>query len=155
LELAKAFPQYRFIAAGQGSASAETAYDLRLRRQYQGLNNLEMPGLIDRFKEPERMRRLLSDTWILVNTAAREGLPLTFLEAGAYGCAILSVVDPDQFATRFGSQVKNDDFVTALQELLNEAPLEKGQAAHHYVKETHEQSKALATHLERYHSYLG
>ncbi len=84
LELAKAFPEYHFIAVGQGSASAEASYDAQLRKQYQGIKNLEMPGLINRFKEPEHMNKILADTWVLVNTAAREGLPLTFLEAAAF-----------------------------------------------------------------------
>jgi glycosyltransferase involved in cell wall biosynthesis len=153
LELAKGFPEYRFIAAGQGSASAEVAYDAGLRRQYQGIKNLEMPGLINRFEQPEQMRRLLSETWILVNTAVREGLPLTFLEAGAYGCAILSAVDPDQFATQFGLQVTDGDFVTALPQLLQAAPLEKGKLAHQYIKEIYESSKALAAHVEQYQNY--
>jgi glycosyltransferase involved in cell wall biosynthesis len=155
LELAKAFPEYRFVAVGQGSASAEADFDAQLRRQYQGIPNLEMPGLINRFQEPKRMDQILADTWVLVSTAAREGLPLTFLEVGAYGGAILSAVDPDGFATRFGRQVKNDDFATALQALLAEAPLEKGRAAHQYVKETYENSKALAAHIEQYQKYLG
>ena len=38
------------------------------------------------------MHRLLSDTWVFVSTAVREGLPLTFLEAAAYGCPIVSSV---------------------------------------------------------------
>jgi glycosyltransferase involved in cell wall biosynthesis len=153
LELAKAFPEYRFIAVGQGSASAEVDYDAGLRRQYRGIKNLEMPGLLNRFEKPEQMHRLLSETWVLVSTAAREGLPLTFLEAGAYGCAILSAVDPDQFATHFGKQVKDGDFVTALHQLLQESPLEKGKLAHSYIKETYESSKALVAHLEQYHDY--
>jgi glycosyltransferase involved in cell wall biosynthesis len=109
-----------------------------------------MPGLINRFREPERMHQLLSDTWIFVSTAVREGLPLTFLEAAAYGCPIISRVDPDQFATRFGKQVHDDDYAAALRGLLAEAPLEKGRAAYHYVLETYETSRALAAHQEQY-----
>ena len=93
LELASMFPDYRFVAVGQGSASAESGFDARLRRRYRDVPNLEMPGLINRFREPERMHRLLSDTWVFVSTAVREGLPLTFLEAAAYGCPIVSSVD--------------------------------------------------------------
>ncbi|MBI1877050.1 MAG: glycosyltransferase family 4 protein [Chloroflexi bacterium] len=155
LELAKEFPNYRFIAVGQGSASAEASYDAQLRQQYQGVSNLEMTGFINRFEQPERMYKILADTWILVNTAALEGLPLTFLEAAAYGCAILSSVNPDQFATRFGRQVQNDDFALSLQTLLTEEPLEKGRQAHNYVKEIYENSKALAAHITEYQMYSG
>jgi glycosyltransferase involved in cell wall biosynthesis len=154
LDLAKQFPQYRFIAIGQGSASAEAGYDSILRRQYGDVRNLEMPGLINRFTESKRMEEILAETWVLVSTAVREGLPLTFLEAAAYGCAILSAVDPDQFATRFGRQVHEDDYASALRQLLADSPLEKGRAAHEYVRDTYETSKALAAHLEQYHAHL-
>ena len=47
--LAREFPQYRFIAAGVGSSLGESRYDLRLRRRYEGLPNLEMPGIVNQF----------------------------------------------------------------------------------------------------------
>lgn len=155
MDLVKEFPEYRFVSVGKGTASAEAAYGEGLRKRYQGMGNLEIPGLINRFKEPKRIDRILSDTWVLVNTSIREGgLPLTFLEASAYGCAILSPVNPDQFATRFGRQVHNDDFASGLKALLADSPLEKGKAGHEYVKETHETSRALAAHIELYCSYF-
>jgi glycosyltransferase involved in cell wall biosynthesis len=154
LDLAGMFPEYRFVAVGQGSASAESGFDARLRRRYRDVPNLEMPGLINRFREPERMHRLLSDTWIFVSTAVREGLPLTFLEAAAYGCPIVSSVDPDQFATKFGKQVRNDDYAEAIRSLLADAPLEKGRAAYEYVRETYETSKALQAHIQVYESHV-
>ena len=43
LELASMFPDYRFVAVGQGSASAESGFDARLRRRYRDVPNLEMP----------------------------------------------------------------------------------------------------------------
>jgi glycosyltransferase involved in cell wall biosynthesis len=87
--------------------------------------NLEMPGLINRFREPERMHKILSDTWIFVSTAVREGLPLTFLEAAAYGCPIISRVDPDEFASRFGKQVHDDDYAVRDSHLLADRPWRK------------------------------
>lgn len=153
LELAEQFPDYRFVAVGQGSASAESGFDAQLRRRFRDVPNLEMPGLINRFREPERMHRILSDTWIFVSTAVREGLPLTFLEAAAYGCPIISRVDPDQFASRFGKQVQDDDYASAVRSLLADGPLEKGRTAHEYVRETYETSKALAAHRQQYERF--
>ena len=147
LDLAKEFPDYQFVAIGQGSASAEAGFDAELRNRYRGISNLDMPGLINRFHQPERMHQILSDTWVFVSTAVREGLPLTFLEAAAYGCPIVSRVDPDQFATRFGRQVHDDDYASAIRSLLADSPLDKGRAAYEYVRETYETSKALAVHL--------
>lgn len=92
---------------------------------------------------------------MLVNTAAREGLPLTFLEAAAHGCAILSAVDPDHFASRFGQLVVDDDFTSALQILLEKSPLDKGRLAYTYVRTTCETRQALAAHLRQYHYHTG
>lgn len=153
LDLAKEFPDYQFVAVGQGSASAEAGFDAELRNRYRGISNLDMPGLINRFHQPERMHQILSDTWVFVSTAVREGLPLTFLEAAAYGCPIVSRVDPDQFATRFGRQVHDDDYASAIRSLLADSPLDKGRAAYEYVRETYETSKALAVHIHQYQSY--
>ena len=153
LELAKQFPDFRFVAVGQGSASAERGFDAELRGRFRDVPNLEMPGLINRFREPERMQQLLSDTWIFVSTAVREGLPLTFLEAAAHGCPIISRVDPDQFATKFGRQVHDDDYAAAIRSLLADAPLEKGRAAYEYVRNTYETSKALQAHVDQYERY--
>jgi glycosyltransferase involved in cell wall biosynthesis len=154
-ELAKRFPDYRFIAVGQGSASAESRYDADLREQYRRVPNVIMTGLINRFTDAKRMEEILSETWVLVSTAAREGLPLTFLEAAAYGCAILSAVDPDEFATRFGARVQHDDFAAELQGLMRDDPLGKGRRAREYVRRTYETSIALAAHLDVYHSFMG
>ncbi len=153
LDLAKQFPDYEFIAVGKGTASAESEFDAWLRQRYIDTGNLEMTGFINRFTEPERLQRILSKTWALVNTAAREGLPLTFLEAAAFGCSIISAVDPDGFASRFGVQAKNDDFASAIKALLKMSPLEKGQQAHDYVRETYETSRALQAHITQYLKY--
>jgi glycosyltransferase involved in cell wall biosynthesis len=152
LELAAQFPEYRFISIGQGE---DAAYDALLRAQYRHLPNLDMPGFISRFDEAGRMERILSETWALVNTAAREGLPLTFLEAAAYGCAIVSAVDPDEYASRFGQPVHGDDFAAALRALMTNSPLAKGQRAHAHVKATYENSLALAAHIAQYERFNG
>lgn len=152
LDLARQFPAYRFIAVGKGSASAEADYDAELRRRYADVPNLEMPGLVNRFEQPERFAQILGDTWVLVNPAAREGLPLTFLEAAAYGGCILSAVDPDGFASRFGYQVQDDNFAEGLRRCLAGSPLERGQAGYAYVKATYENRQALAAHTDLYRS---
>jgi glycosyltransferase involved in cell wall biosynthesis len=155
LELAHSFPEYRFVAVGRGSASAEAGFDRDLKRQYRDVPNLEITGFVNRFTEPERMGRILSETWVFVSTAAREGLPLTFLEAAAHGCSILSVVDPDGFASRFGAVVQDDNFLAAARKLLSDAPLERGRAAHAYVKDLYEEGKALKAHTDIYLDHAG
>ena len=91
--------------------------DHLLRKRYGAIGNLELTGFLDRFASP-RFAEILSKSWILVNTAAREGLPVTFLEAASYRCAIVSQVDPDGFASGFGYHAKAGDFETGLRTLL-------------------------------------
>jgi glycosyltransferase involved in cell wall biosynthesis len=154
LDLAKEFPHYRFVATGQSTALGESGYDLRLRQRYENLPNLEMLGLINQFKEPERFSQTLSGAWALVNTSARESLALTFLEAAAHGCALLSGIDPDQWVSRFGQQVQNDDFASGLRALMADSPIDKGRAAYECLKSSmHEHSRALAEHIRWYRQY--
>lgn len=152
LELAERFPDYRFISVGQGE---DAEYDAALRAKYGGVTNLEMVGFINRFDQNDRMQAILSETWALVSTAAREGLPLTFLEAAAYQCAIVSAVDPDGFATQFGVQVKDDDFASGVRQLLQDSPMEKGRRAREYVRNTYEDGQALAAHIAVYEQFRG
>ena len=71
---------------------------------------------------------MLSQSWILLNTAVREGLPDSFVEAAGHKCAILSYVDPDGFASNFGYHAKNNDFEEGLTALLaNDMWKEKGE----------------------------
>ena len=151
LELARQFPEVRFIAIG---SSLDTALDRRLRARYAGLPNLEMTGHLDPFGSTQ-LSDVLSQSWIMVNTASREGLPNAFLEAGAHGCAVLSAVDPGGFTSRFGLRVKGDDFAGGLRTLLQgERWRERGERARAYVKATYELELAIDKHLDVYRELL-
>lgn len=149
LDLAARFPDFKFIVVGRAESEAR---DKQLRRHYGGLSNIEWEGYIDRFKEPERMRSVLARSWALVNTASREGLPLTFLEAAAYGCAIISEVNPDDFASRFGVHVKGGEFAAAIEDFFARPDdvREKGDAGRRYVLEAYEASRAVQAHIDAY-----
>lgn len=151
-ELAHQFPQVRFLAAGQ---SRDIEYDLYLRQTYGGLPNLELLGFIDQFAGDE-LSNLLSKSWILANTAAREGLPNAFIEAAAHNCAILSGVDPDEFASRFGYPVQGDNFADGLAYLLeNDNWRDLANAGYRYVRETFAIDRAIDRHLEIYSQITG
>jgi glycosyltransferase involved in cell wall biosynthesis len=113
-ETAARFPGVRFIVMGKGR---DAGYEAGLRARYGALPNLEWAGFIDPYGSGG-LSALLGRSWILVNTAAREGLPVSFIEAAAHGCAILSRVDPDGFASRFGHHAADDDFEAGLARLL-------------------------------------
>jgi glycosyltransferase involved in cell wall biosynthesis len=151
LELAERFPGVRFIAFGR---SRDPGLERRLRTRYSHLPNLEMPGHIDQFASGQ-VARVLSESWILVNTSIREGLPNAFLEAAAHGCAILSRVDPDGFATRFGIRVPDDDFAAGLDHLLEGGRWrECGDRARQHVTATFELQRSIDQHVAIYHDLM-
>jgi glycosyltransferase involved in cell wall biosynthesis len=150
-ELARQFPQVQFLAAGK---SRNPKWDQYLREHYAGLPNLNMLGFIDQFQS-DALAQILGQSWILVNTAAREGLPNSFIEAAAYRCAILSAVDPDQFTSQFGYLVQQDDFATGLSTLLEKKLwLTRAATGQAYVREVFGMDHAIDQHLAIYQRLL-
>jgi glycosyltransferase involved in cell wall biosynthesis len=146
-ELARARPDVRFVAVGKGQ---DAKYDAELRRRYGGLPNLEMPGFIDQFSGTG-LSDLLGESWILANTAEREGLPTSFLEAFAHGCAILSRVNPDDLVRQFGEVVAADTFADGLERLLaNDTWRARGEGGRRYVHEHYELGNVVDRHLAVY-----
>lgn len=147
--LAAAFPDLRFIVAG-------AAQDPRFAAELDTLArpNLDRRGFVNQFAGNE-LSNILGASWVLVNTSAREGLPNSFIEACAHRCAILSPMDPDGFASRFGALVENGDFTDALHRLLDgdrwRTAGERGQA---YVAETNGFERAVAAHIDEYRQLL-
>ena len=151
LSLAKDFPGVRFIAIGSGQ---DSRWDASLRLRYGRLPNLELVGFINQF-DTQTLPGLLDQSWILVNTSIREGLPTSFLEAMAYRCALLSRVDPDNVATRFGYHVEDDDFAAGLVHLLEgDTWKDKGEAGYEYVRDLFELGNVMEKHLEAYRDLL-
>ena len=90
-----------------------------------------------------------------MNTAAREGLPVTFLEAASYRCAIVSQVNPDEFASRFGYHAEAGDFEAGLRTLLdNDSWRACGAAAYDYVRTTHALDVVIDRHLQAYRALM-
>jgi glycosyltransferase involved in cell wall biosynthesis len=147
LKLAQSFPHVRFVMAGK---SRDSAYGKFLCEQAAGLANLSMPGFIDPF-ENNGLSQLLGQSWILVNTSPKEGLPNVFIEAAAHGCAILSSVDPDSFTTQYGVHVGGVDFEIGLRKLLDR-DLWRVQASkgYEYVRSTFSAEISIEHHLQIY-----
>jgi glycosyltransferase involved in cell wall biosynthesis len=150
-DLVERFPGVRFLAVGR---SRDAAYDRELRERYSHLPNLELVGFVDQF-DSEELSAILGRSWIVVNTAAREGLPNAFLEAAAHRCAILSEVDPDGFASRFGARVEAADFAGGLDWLLeHDRWRERGARGQAHVREIFELNRAVDDHLAVYDDLL-
>jgi glycosyltransferase involved in cell wall biosynthesis len=149
--LAKSFSDVKFIIAG---ASRDLRYDRKIRDQLATLPNVELLGFVNQF-ETDKLAQVLSQSWILVNTAAREGLPNSFIEACAFRCAILSSVDPDGFATQFGYYSASDNFSTGLEWLLkNENWKNKGLAGYEYIDTIFSKIIAIDRHVSIYKELL-
>jgi glycosyltransferase involved in cell wall biosynthesis len=147
-ELARRFPEVRFIAMGRAHDEDRDGW---LRRLYGGIPNLEMPG----FVEGREKSRLLEESWILVNSSVSEGLPVSFLEAAAHGCAILSFHDPDGFASNFGFHVREGGLDRGLIYLLEENRWrDRGEKGREYVSDVHEVGRVTDLHVEAYEALL-
>ncbi len=150
-ELATQFPQVRFIAVGE---SQDEAWDAELRARYGKLPNVEMRGFLDQFSSLD-VSEVLEQSWILVNTSAREGLPTSFLEALAHRCAILSSINTAQAAESFGYYARQDDFAEGLRELLKEDRWKaKAEAGFAYVRANHDLDAVMEQHLAAYRAVL-
>jgi glycosyltransferase involved in cell wall biosynthesis len=151
-ELAKSFPEVQFIAVGK---SRDTKWENALRDRYGTLPNLEMVGFVDQFSSG-RHSKILENSWVFVNTAVREALPNAFIEAAAHKCAILSSVDPDGFASKFGYYASDDDFKKGLELLLkNNLWREKGERGYAYIRDVFEVNKSIDRHLTIYEELTG
>jgi glycosyltransferase involved in cell wall biosynthesis len=151
LDLAAQFPHVRFVVLGK---SRDQRYEQRLRGTYAAQTNLEFMGMVDQFAS-DAHGRTLGESWIMINTATREAMPNAFLESAAHSCAILSAVDPDGFASRFGYNAVRDDFAAGLTWLLvGDRWRERGRLARQHVSEQFETGRAIDLHLKAYSTLL-
>lgn len=135
--LATGFPSVEFVVVGKSNYDD---IDHQLRAKYHSIKNLSMVG----FVSEEEKSRILEKSWIMVNTSIREGLPVSFLEAAAHKTAILSYVNPDNFASNLGCHVPDEDFEEGLRTLLKDNLWQKkGEEGYDYVKKTHEIKKVI------------
>jgi len=142
------FPGVGFVAGG---ASHDRSRDESLRRRYGNLPNLTLPGHV----VGEEKESILNNSMVMVNTSVSECLPVSFLEAAAHGCAILSPHDPDGFASRFGFHVR-ESYEEGLKWLLRDNNWRiKGELGRKYVSEHHEHGLVIERHIKIYEELLG
>ncbi|MCP5368082.1 MAG: glycosyltransferase family 4 protein [Hyphomicrobiales bacterium] len=147
LDLAARFPHVRFLAVGMAQ---DPRFQANLETTYGNIPNLEFTGFIDQFADP-RHGQILARSWVLVNPAAREGLPNVFIEAAAHRCALVSSLDPDGFVSRFGDLAADEDYGAALARLLKgDAWRRLGEEGHRYVARTNAPDIAIQRHMDVY-----
>ena len=132
----------------------DAGWQARLESLAQPVKNLQLLGYVDKFDDP-RFYEIYDDSWVFVNTASREAHPLTFFEAAGRGCAILSYVNPDNFASEFGAWANDEDFSRGLSSLLADDRWRiQGAKAHKYVVEHYRYDVAANAHLAMYSELL-
>jgi glycosyltransferase involved in cell wall biosynthesis len=142
-ELARHFPMYDFLVAG--IAHYPEVMDPVIAK-YQDLPNLHFLGLVT----GEKKDALLRSAWAFVNTSVHEALPVSFLEAFAYGKPVITCQNPDGFGERFGyytgkilgdgiDQPSMGAWIKAVEEFLGDRTLaeKKGREARMYVAAQH------------------
>jgi len=151
-ELAKGFPNVKFIAAG--ACRTDPKRDKMLREKYKNVPNLTMPGWID----SNAKAKILGKSWILINTSYRECLPISYIEAASYKCAIISYENPDDFPEKFGYWAKKvdiEEYSKGLRFLLeNDRWKYLGLKAYEYVKSTFEYNKVIDKHVSIYEEVM-
>lgn len=142
LSLAEKFPEVQFHIAGK---SRVPSYERMLKVKFPQ-PNITFHGFIDQFRNPLHTS-LFEQSWILINPAVREGLPNSYLEAASHRCAILSYVNPDQFASAFGYHAAENDFEKGLRYLLDDDNwIVKANKGYEYVQTHFEMSNAMHQH---------
>ena len=146
-DLAKKFPEIKFIVMGKSHYSQITE---RIFKQYSKINNLEFRG----WSVNEEKNEILEKSWILVNTSIHECLPVSFLEALSFKCALLSCQNPDNLTSDYGISTDLYDiksFERGLEKLIDRNMWQKkAEKGYDYVNETHEVGKVISKHMEIY-----
>jgi len=160
-ELAKRFPKVDFLVVGTVVAGTKKREKI-LKEKYGKLKNLKFLGLI---LDEKIKSEILEKSWILINTSLHECLPVSFLEAWAHQCTVLSCQNPDNLTREYGyytgkilgTGLREEDinkFVNGLKWLLeNERWKKLGKKGYNYVKSTHETNKAINTYF-KYFKYI-
>lgn len=151
LELAARMPDVRFVMIGKAH---DEAYQRQIERRAASRSNVELLGFVDPFTD-DRMHRTLSEAWMLVHPAAREGLPTAFQEASAREVAIVAFVDPAAYVSRFGVVAAEHGGVEALERsvrslIASGAWREKGKAGRRYNAQHHAVDVSVRAHLQVY-----
>ena len=149
-ELARKVPDVDFYVLGKShEVYGGERRDLHFRNKYRKCENLHFMG----FQSGEAKEKLLSKAWILINTSYYECLPVSFLEALAHKCALLSTQNPDHYSALFGSWAYPtvDSLKYGLLRLLqNDSWKRLGKKGFDHVKKVHSTERGVQNHIKLY-----
>lgn len=145
-KVAKAVPGVDFYVLGQ-TTNPNMA---RLVAEYSDVPNLHFVG----HQEGNIKEELLNKSWILINTSVYECLPVSFLEALAHKCAILSTQNPDNYTENYGyydATATVEGLVSGLKSLIeNDNWKAKANEGYSYVKANHATDVCVQQHIDLY-----
>ena len=152
LNIAKELPDYDFYFVGTSNDYEVFKHIQKtLRSRYERYPNIHIMD----FVSEEVKQELLDKSWTLLNTSAREGLPISFLEAGAHKMSIVSTVNPDLYSSQFGAHANLSNIKDKVRQSVEEQWYKtKGLDAYTHIKSIHETNKILDQHLRIYKNML-
>ncbi len=142
-EIAKRMPEYQFYMLGQ-TFREKSRNESIMNKYHTGIPNLHFTGHV----EGKEKFNYIRDAKIMVNTSIHEALPITFLEALAYGTLLVSCQNPENLTEKFGIYTGTvlgdgfdsiDLFVNAIRTLMTDEDKRKKLSVegHSYVKNIH------------------
>jgi glycosyltransferase involved in cell wall biosynthesis len=148
-ELAKLAPDIDFYVLGKSHFKER---GLKYTEKY-GNNKVPNIFLMGHLEGKEK-EEILNKSWILLNTSFYECLPVSFLEALAHGCALLSTRNPDGYTNSFGYYSSDDTasgLLWGLRWLLSgDRWAFKGKAGYDFVKQHHNTELEVDRHIQLY-----
>jgi glycosyltransferase involved in cell wall biosynthesis len=138
-ELARRIPEAEFVVMGRNHFSGAGSWQPDMR-----IPNIRYLGHIEGAAKQAELER----GWVLLNTSIHEGLAVSYLEGLGHEMPLVSCVDTEGLATRFGRAIARHPgdgldalpaFEAALRELFSNTDLRKklGKEGRQWVEDTH------------------
>ena len=147
-EVAKRMPEYEFYVLGQYFRHLEDNKRMLSHYEIDNIPNLHFVGHVD----GEKKQKLIKESRILLSTAIWEGIPISWLECLSYGTLLVSDLERENLAERFGLFIGTvsgdgfdgvDKFVPAIKKLMEDDDFysKKAKSAIEYVRNNHNIAK--------------
>jgi len=137
IELAKAFPEERFVMIGGPYGREQELYE-EIAKGCAALPNMEFLG----FQPFAQTEQYFDRCRLFVNTSEIEGFPNTFLQSWRRGLPVISYVDPDGIINKFGlgrTVTNAEEMKLALKRVLSSSDVD-GEGIVSYVRKNHSEN---------------
>jgi glycosyltransferase involved in cell wall biosynthesis len=147
-EIAKQMPEYEFLVMGRLFRHREDNERMLSPYVNGGIKNLHFLGHVD----GEEKKKIMRESRLLVSTSIWEGIPISWLEALSFGILLVTDLERENLASRFGEFVGEipgdgfdgvEKFIPAIKKLMTDGVLyeKTARAAIEYIAKTHSVSR--------------